>query len=205
LKEVRPTFAVKKKPHKSGDSTYERIMETSLKLFEKKGYRDTTIREIAKKVGINQGTLYYHFKSKADILCEIHDRALDLMMENISARKKQEVPEKEELELIIRDILNVIANNRAEFTIFFKDYSCLPPAHLKRIRAFGDDIRIELEKTIKKGQDKRMFKAFNPRIVALGLLGMCNWSYLWYNPDGAVSMDEIVDIFSQVFLKGIER
>jgi AcrR family transcriptional regulator len=197
--------SVKKKPRNNGDSTYERIMEISLKLFEKKGYRDTTIRDIARKVGINQGTLYYHFKSKADILCEIHDRALELMIENKSERKQQKVSEKEELELVIKDILSVIADNRAEFTVFFKDYSCLPQAHLKRIREFGDGIRAELEKTIKGGQDKRVFKALNPRIVALALLGMCNWSYLWYNPDGPVPMEEIVNIFSQVFLKGIER
>ncbi len=52
----------------SNKSTKERILEVSLKLFSEKGYKPTSVRDIAKEVGITQSGLYNHFKGKDAIL-----------------------------------------------------------------------------------------------------------------------------------------
>ena len=49
-------------------NTKELILEVSLKLFSMNGYKSTTVRNIAKEVGITQSGLYNHFKNKDDIL-----------------------------------------------------------------------------------------------------------------------------------------
>jgi len=49
-------------------STKTRILEVSLELFSTNGYKSTTVRGIAKKVGITQSGLYNHFKNKDAIL-----------------------------------------------------------------------------------------------------------------------------------------
>lgn len=46
----------------------EIILEISLKLFSEKGYKNTSVRDIAKEVGITQSGLYNHFKNKDHIL-----------------------------------------------------------------------------------------------------------------------------------------
>ena len=48
--------------------TKERILDVSLKLFSEKGYKSTSVRDIAKDVGITQSGLYNHFKGKNTIL-----------------------------------------------------------------------------------------------------------------------------------------
>lgn len=53
--------------------TKEKIFDTSLELFSKKGYEAVSVREIAREVGIRESSIYNHYKSKESILDEIID------------------------------------------------------------------------------------------------------------------------------------
>lgn len=51
-----------------GSKTKDKILKTSLKLFSSKGYKATTVRDIAGAIGMKQSALYNHFKNKDEIL-----------------------------------------------------------------------------------------------------------------------------------------
>jgi AcrR family transcriptional regulator len=55
-------------------STRERILDIALELFNEKGYENTSLREIAERLGTTKAALYYHFERKQDILLELHLR-----------------------------------------------------------------------------------------------------------------------------------
>ena len=59
--------------HSKGSKTKERILKTSLKLFAEKGYKPTTVRDIAGALGMKQSALYNHFKNKDEILSTLVD------------------------------------------------------------------------------------------------------------------------------------
>jgi AcrR family transcriptional regulator len=48
--------------------TRERIQSVALELFAEHGYQQTSLREIAERLGVTKAALYYHFKSKEDIV-----------------------------------------------------------------------------------------------------------------------------------------
>ncbi|HTT52106.1 MAG TPA: TetR/AcrR family transcriptional regulator [Streptosporangiaceae bacterium] len=54
-------------PRPRGD-TRERIQAVALELFAEQGYEKTSLREIAERLGVTKAALYYHFKSKEDIV-----------------------------------------------------------------------------------------------------------------------------------------
>ncbi len=54
-------------------STKEKIFNVSLDLFSEKGYNEVSVREIAKKVGIKESSIYNHYSKKEDILNSIFD------------------------------------------------------------------------------------------------------------------------------------
>ncbi len=64
-------------------STKQKILDTSLKLFASNGYKATTVREIAKAIGIEQSALYNHFKNKDEILETIINDLASLLIANI--------------------------------------------------------------------------------------------------------------------------
>lgn len=55
------------------DDTKRRIIEGARELFGQRGFDATTVRQIAKRVGLTDAALYYHFKSKREILESIWD------------------------------------------------------------------------------------------------------------------------------------
>ena len=54
--------------------TRERILDIALDLFTTQGYETTSLREIAEQLGFSKAAIYYHFKSKDDILIALHMR-----------------------------------------------------------------------------------------------------------------------------------
>ncbi len=73
------------------------IMEAAKKLFHNKGYLNTTTQDIIDDVGISRGLLYYHFKSKEDILFAIiekHIGPLIAAFKSIASDQKKSAPEK---------------------------------------------------------------------------------------------------------------
>lgn len=59
--------------HTKGSKTKEKILKTALKLFAEKGYKPTTVRDIAGALGMKQSALYNHFKNKDEILSTLVD------------------------------------------------------------------------------------------------------------------------------------
>lgn len=54
--------------------TREKILSAALRLFNKHGLSNVTLRTIAKDLGISQGNLNYHFKKREDIILELYNR-----------------------------------------------------------------------------------------------------------------------------------
>ena len=65
-------------------TTKDKIIETSVKLFNEKGCLNTSTRHISDELGISVGNLYYHFKNKEEILIEIFLRYVNVVFKEIS-------------------------------------------------------------------------------------------------------------------------
>lgn len=61
-------------PHSPRSDTRARIIEVALELFSEQGYEQTSLREIADRLGVTKAALYYHFKTKDDIVLGIVER-----------------------------------------------------------------------------------------------------------------------------------
>ena len=80
------------------------ILDTAEKLFISKGYEKTSTTDILNEIGIARGTLYYHFKSKEDILIAMVDRQVAQM-----AAKAKAIAENKDIPTLQRMILAVSA------------------------------------------------------------------------------------------------
>src|SRR4051812_41697183 len=64
--------------------TRARIQEVALDLFAEQGYEKTSLREIAERLNVTKAALYYHFKTKEDIIVSLFDEGLAAMDELIA-------------------------------------------------------------------------------------------------------------------------
>jgi AcrR family transcriptional regulator len=68
---------VKKRATAKAEETRERILDSALDLFRKKGFDETTMRDIAAEAGVATGAAYYYFRSKEELVMAFYVRTAD--------------------------------------------------------------------------------------------------------------------------------
>lgn len=121
-------------------TTKEKIQKSALKLFAEQGIDATSTREITKDVGVAEGTLYRHFKSKQDLI--------DTVYIDIKKGMFEGVVEKIDLRGTIEKNIKAIAKHTIEY--FLKNYDCLLFMDMmEKSPKFSPAINEELETIIK--------------------------------------------------------
>jgi AcrR family transcriptional regulator len=192
------------KKNKQVDSTLTRrdkIIQVAARIFAEKGYHGTTLDEIAHELVITKPALYYHIKSKEDLLREIINNILE-PLETISKVKDLDLSPREKLQKII--ILMVIsgAERQDTTTILFQDISILPKRKRDAIRRREKEIERSVQEILREGQKKGDFIVDDVKIASYGIMGAANWIYRWYNPDGTFTPEQIADKIVQLVENG---
>ncbi|CAH2714213.1 HTH-type transcriptional repressor KstR2 [Neobacillus rhizosphaerae] len=184
----------------------EKITEQSIRLFEKKGFSETSIQDIVDSLSVTKGTFYYYFSSKEELLMDIHLGYIDelLLQQNRIFNDAMKTC-KEKLFEIVYMLLSDIKQRGSAAKIFFRELKNLSPERLAIIDPKRDQFRLNIEGLIKAGMEKGEFRPdLNAPIITFGILGITNWSYKWFNPSGSCSDMEVAEIFVEMILKGIQ-
>jgi AcrR family transcriptional regulator len=180
------------------------LIEQSLLLFEKQGFAETSIQEIVEACQVTKGTFYYYFKSKAELLFDIQ---LDYLNEVIREQlvilsSLEESPQK--LKQMITLLIEKIKTDGPNARIFFREMRHLPEEDLKIILEKRDQIRLNLTCVIEKGITSRKFVThLHPDFVTFAILGMCNWSYSWFDPKGPEPEETLIQTYVDLLLNGM--
>ncbi len=185
----------------------EKITFASILLFEKNGFSETSIQNICDALGVTKGTFYYYFANKEELLMDIHKRYIDGAL-----RRQAEILEdpstnyRATLFDMIFMQLHAIDQQGASARVFFREIRHLGEERLAEIIPKRNQFRANLEMLLQKGVELGEFqKKLNVKIIALGILGLTNWSYQWFHPDGELNDREVTEVFVHMVLQGIER
>jgi AcrR family transcriptional regulator len=87
---------------RAGPDTRLRIQEVALELFVEQGYEKTSLREIAEHLDVTKAALYYHFKSKEDIVISLFEDLTKPIDDLIAWAKEQPSDLETKLEVLRR-------------------------------------------------------------------------------------------------------
>src|SRR5690554_4163786 len=113
----------------------QQILIIATNLFDQKGYNASSMRDLAKEVGVEPASLYSHFRSKEDILKNICDRIANEFFEEQNTRLKKEDSPVEQLRAVIIAHITVIANNLGSASVFFKEWKYFTEPNLTAFAA----------------------------------------------------------------------
>ncbi len=195
-----------KKNKRQGFFMKQKIYETSIALFEKAGFSNTSIQDIVNCLGVTKGTFYYYFQSKEQLLMNIHlDYMERLLTQQHEILRNETLDNRAKVYELVYMLLRNIETQGTNARVFFREMRHLNKENLEFIKGKRDQIRTGMTDVIKAGIKEGEFrKDLNPEIVALGILGACNWSYNWFNPEGEFSDQEVARIYIDMILHGIE-
>ncbi len=188
------------------DSRQE-ILRTAARLFQQRGYDATSMNDVAAALKLSKGGLYHHFQSKDEILYEIMNHAMEITQERVLNPVRGIADPEERLRALIRLHIEVVLSPRdREITVMLHENHPLPPALRKRINARKKDYIHFLESLMTEVQSKTQNQAkgkVSPRAAAFALLGMINWIYQWYKPEGELQAQNLIPQFTDLIFGGI--
>ncbi|GAB6984167.1 TetR family transcriptional regulator [Nocardioides pyridinolyticus] len=182
--------------------TKVRIRRIAAELFARDGYHATGMAALTDAVGLGRGALYYHIGSKEALLHAISMDAIDQLLPTARDIVEQDTSATEMVRALARALMRNIATLRAEWTVFFREYTGLSGDGRQEVMAAREDYESLWRRAVEKGMATGEFTMVEP-IVVKGILGMFNYSYLWLSPNGAMSPEEVADRFTEVVLAGI--
>jgi len=186
------------------DSRQE-ILRTAARLFQQRGYDATSMNDVAASLKLSKGGLYHHFQSKDEILFEIMNHAMDITEERVLGPVRGIAKAEDRLRALIRLHIEVVLSPRdREITVMLHENHPLPPALRRRINGRKKEYIHFLENLIAEIQgSRRAAPRVSPRAAAFALLGMINWIYQWYKPEGELQVQNLVPQFTDLLFGGL--
>ncbi|MEK3934011.1 TetR/AcrR family transcriptional regulator [Sporosarcina sp. FSL W7-1349] len=180
------------------------MIKMAAELFEKQGYHKCSIQDIVQPLGITKGSFYYYFKNKEELLYYIHDEMITYLIRKTESLVNERQDSQEKLYGIIKALLETIHHYKSNVIVFYKEMAYLSPSHYEEIKIKRDYYHSMILDNTKDEMENGTFrKDLDPEIMTLAILGMCNWAYQWYQPEGRFDVDEIVDIFFRILKDGM--
>jgi AcrR family transcriptional regulator len=192
------------KSKKMSPSKEQEIIAVAARLFKEKGYRATTLEDIAAAVGMLKGSLYYYIRSKEELLYLVVRDPIRQAYKALEEIVASEAPVKVKIARAIGNHMTVFHQHYPHIAVYLHDYHHLmqqlekntleTPRHYQQLWA------TLLEQGVATGEVR---SDLDIKVTGYAILGMCNWIYRWYNPQGTLSAEEIAGIFTTLVLEGL--
>jgi len=185
------------------DSRQE-ILRTAARLFQQRGYDATSMNDVAAALKLSKGGLYHHFESKDEILFNLMDHAMAVTQQRVIDPVRSVADPEERLRKLIRLQIELVLSSRdREITVMLHENHPLPPSLRRRINSRKKDYVHFVENLIAEVQRVKQSRGgVNPRAAAFALLGMINWLYQWYKPEGSLKAEELARQYTTIFFTG---
>ncbi|MEQ9642100.1 MAG: TetR/AcrR family transcriptional regulator [Alphaproteobacteria bacterium] len=181
------------------------ILRKAAVQFARKGYPNTTIADLAEANGISRGLLYHYFGSKEAMLHEMLDTHLDHMLAEVEAAAKIGNSAESRFRNVVRAMVAVNAGSKDLQIVLLHDLQNLQAAQRDEIVAKQRAILAVLRRLIRDNDDVGRTRGRALKAYTMMVVGMINYTYLWYDPTGPVGPRAYADMVADACLGDLHR
>lgn len=173
-----------------------KLLDAAARLFRKKGFGATGLREVAREAGILPGSLHYRFATKDALLLALMQRAVDRAVSAVRAAIAETSDPSERIRLGLRAHLRLLLAGDDSIHVLLYEWRSLTGdsrEEMVRLRdryeAFWDGMLYEAAGAgrLRPGADLKLVRLFG--------FGAVNWVASWYSPEGGRTPEQIADAF----------
>jgi AcrR family transcriptional regulator len=188
------------------EKRWTEILKGAAEVFSEKGYEATTIEDIASRVGLLKGSLYYYMENKADLLFQLVTRALSQHLQAL-----QEDPgithgdAASRLSHFIDRFMNELeVGDFASLAAVDIDLRFLGVERLAVIADARHQIYLLLKRIVVLGVGEGAFDPkTDPSFATNSILFLINTTQKWHRPRGANSIRQVADWYKRFILAGL--
>lgn len=182
------------------ESKSQSIMDCAAVLFAKEGYPSAKMQDIAAACGATKSMLYHYFPTKDDLLYAMLQEHLTRVIAGLEEVMTGPGTARDKLLKMVEVYTQKSAQSRRRHMIAMNDVKYLPKnkqTPLISLQRQVTDLFSRLLKELHPGLPDGNYKPYT-----MMLIGMLNWSDVWYSPSGEMKPQELCERMTRLFLRG---
>lgn len=184
----------------------ERMLEKSAELFCANGFSKTSINDIADSLSLKRSSVYHYFQNKEEIIRALFiDEYSRRCNEILELFERKELTALERLTMAVEGAIYQRLKGGSRFLVFDRLEAEVPKDLIVSYNRSRRQILDLYSRLISDGVKSNEFRNVDPQMAAFAVIGMSNWTALWYSPRGKMNPAEIAKVLVNIFVHGIVK
>lgn len=184
-------------------SAREKILLAAVQLFAEYGYHAAPLRDIARIAGIQAASIYYHYTSKQALLIEIMETYMQRLNANLERILREQNDPQQCLRAAIANHIRLHTSYKSEFFIIDTEIRALEGENRTRIISLRDRYEYLLQELLRDGMERGVFRQSDVKVTSYAIIAMCTEVATWFRPNGRLSVQQVIDIYTQMITQGL--
>jgi AcrR family transcriptional regulator len=184
-------------------SRRELILQEAAHLFREKSYPGSNLRELARRAGIQGGSIYHHFASKQEILFQLMDNTMSDMIERLTERLAVAHTPLEKLRTTVYFHIEYHVTGPDQTYITDEELRNLEPENYLKVVAKRDRYQRIIEEILSTGKAEHGWLLDEPKLYTRALIKMCAGVSTWFKPEGKLNIEQIAEAYINLFSNGL--
>lgn len=180
------------------------ILATAAKLFNQKGFRETSLNDLADELRVTKPTLYYYIENKQDILFQCLLTAITQLLEKAEQIQKSNLSGVNKLNDFVHVFIAVFDDEFGR-CLSHPGPEPLSEHYLSQITPFFLRLDAAMRNIIEGGIADGSLRNCNPKIATFTILGAISWMTRWYQIDGEMTSGEVSTEMASIFVRGLSK
>lgn len=168
-------------------------------LFRRHGFERTTVRDIARVVEVQSGSIFYHFRTKEEVLVAVMHEGMRQFADAARGPLQDARTPREKLRALFIGHLRALHGGGDEQAVVISEMRSLSPRARRRVVRLRDEVEGMWREVLKEAKAAKLVRG-DLQLLRLAMLGAINWTLQWYQGKGTLSIEELADKLLAVFI-----
>jgi AcrR family transcriptional regulator len=178
------------------------VVRAAAREFNRKGYHNTSLDDIAARLEVTKPTVYYYVTSKEQLLFQCFLAGVEQIRAAFRDTRRLQLPARERLWAVLRHYGEAMASEFGWCMAHAEDQD-LSAAMSRHIKALKSEIDHGIRRLIREGVQDGSIHPCDPKMTAFALAGALNWIAYWYREDQSLTGAQIAAAFLAIFENGL--
>jgi len=184
------------------NSARGRLLTVAARLFRDQGYQRTTVRDLAREIGIQSGSLFHHFRSKEDILLAVMEETIQLNTHRMRAALNAASDTRGKLlALIESELQSVLGETGAAMTVLVYEWRSLSEKNQNEVLELREIYEGLWLQVLEQARQEGIINT-DPFILRRLLTGALSWTINWFHVDGKLSITQLAHMALDMVMRG---
>lgn len=184
-------------------SRKEEIKSSAARLFRKRGYKATSMRDIAQEVGIKAASIYNHISSKQELLAELLLEIATIFTKEMDLLQASSFKSQQKLERLIAIHVRLTIEHTDAIALISGEWVHLEEKQKRKYITLRDNYENKFKAIINQGKIEGVFKDLDTEIILFSTLSTLRWLYSWYSRNRTYNQVELEKQITECLINGV--